>query len=745
MNEPAGAHSADAGLAPVTKSLPAFGLLLLAAGALAAEPAVAPMRRPPVLQAHPLDSAPTLDGRVLGDPAWQGAAPAGDFRQTNPDEGQPATQRTEVFVGFTDDALYIGVVCYEDDPRRIVVAGGRRDSPLDDTDSVQVVLDTFRDRQNGLIFGTNPAGIQYDGQVTREGASDFVTGGGAFNLNWDTNWEVRTQVSDVGWSAEMEIPFKSLRYGSGDVQTWGINFQRNIRRNNESVFWAPLPRQHNLYRVSLAGDLEGIRVPSQRNLKLTPYVLGAAARGGDPPAGTQYDREFGFDLKYLLTPGLTLDATYNTDFAQVEADDVQVNLDRFSLFFPEKRPFFLENAGQFAVGTPGSVELFFSRRIGIGAGGAQIPIDGGLRLSGKVGGSTNVGLLQMRSQAVAGVAPQNDYTVARVSQEFANRSSLGAIAVQRQGDGGGDYNRTFGIDGRLGLGDNTLLSGYAAITDTPGLSGRDHAFNLRGEYNSESWTGSLAYTEVGEDFNPEAGFLSRRGYRRGDFLVLRRYRPDDLWGLQELRPHVSWRGFWDFDGFFETGYLHVDNHWEWKSGHQVHTGVNFTHEGVKQPFEIVRGVTVAAGEYDHREAQLVFYTDQGAPLNFFLEARIGGFFGGDRVRLSPTVEYRVGETFNIELSWDRNDIRLPVPNGDFKINVGRLRATYAFTPKISLQALVQYDDRNDALATNLRLAWLQSGSAGLYLVYNEIDEDRLGTPTATQREFILKYSRIFDL
>jgi hypothetical protein len=215
-------------------------------------------------------------------------------------------------------------------------------------------------------------------------------------------------IGTFGWSAEFEIPFSSMRYGVEDVQTWGINFQRNIRRNNEIAFWAPLPRQYNLYRVSEAGLMEGVRVPPQRNLKFTPYVLAKSARGGRLPPGTSRDEEFGFDVKYSLTPSLTLDATYNTDFAQVEVDEQQVNLDRFSLFLPEKRPFFLENAGQFAVGNPEEVELFFSRRIGIGDDGSQIPIEGGLRLSGRVGRATNVGLLHMRSAAVAGVAPAND-------------------------------------------------------------------------------------------------------------------------------------------------------------------------------------------------------------------------------------------------------------------------------------------------------------------------------------------------
>ncbi len=720
-------------------------LCLLAPVALAAESIAVPTAGIPIVRAHALELLPALDGQVLGDPAWQGAVAADGFRQVRPDEGKPATQRTEVFVGYSDDALYVGVICYDDNPRGIIVAGSKRDSSLDDTDSFQVILDTYRDRQNGLVFGTNPAGIEYDAQVTREGTAQFGSGGGGVNLDWDTSWEVRTQQSDIGWSAEMRIPFKSLRYGSEDVQTWGMNFQRNIRRNNETAFWAPLPRQHNLYRVSQAGDVEGIRVPGQRNLKLTPYVLGAAARGGSPPAGTHYDQEIGFDLKYSLTQSLTLDLTYNTDFAQVEADVLQVNLDRFSLFFPEKRPFFLENAGQFAVGTPGSVELFFSRRIGIAASGEQLPIDGGLRVSGKIGSSTNVGLLQMRSAEVTGVAVENDFTVARISHELANRSSIGAIIVQRRGEGSGDYNRTFGVDGRWGLGENLLLSGFAAMTETPGLSGDEHAYNLKGEYNDEDWTGNLGYTEVAANFNPEVGFLSRRNYRRADFLVLRRIRPADLWGLQELRPHVSYRGHWDFGGYHESGFLHVDNHWEWKSGREIHTGINFTHEGVTAPFTIARGVVVPVGEYDHDELQLVFMTNQGAPLSFSVTARMGGFFGGDRVNLSPTLRYRIGEAFNTELSWIHNDIRLPVPGGNFDINVGRLQVNYSFTPKISLQALVQYDDRSDVVATNLRLAWLQSASAGLYLVYNEIDERGLGAMGAPQREFVLKYSRIFDL
>ena len=334
----------------------------------------------PIVQARALELAPILDGLVVGDPAWAGLEPATGFSQVKPDEGLAATQKTEVFIGFTETALYIGMVAYDDNPEGIIVTDARRDSNLNDTDSFRVIIDGLLDRQNGFVFGTNPLGMEYDAQVVKEGISGaFGTSG--FNKNWDASWSVKAQITDIGWSAEMRIPFKTLRYGKGDTQVWGINFQRNIRRNNEVVYWASLSRQRNLNRLSEAGTVTGIVPPSQRNLKFTPYVLAKGLRGGELD-NNETDTEFGFDIKYSITPSLTLDVTYNTDFAQVEADEQRLNLDRFSLFFPEKRPFFLENAGQFTVGNNGEVELFFSRRIGIGEDGEQIPIDGGVRVSG---------------------------------------------------------------------------------------------------------------------------------------------------------------------------------------------------------------------------------------------------------------------------------------------------------------------------------------------------------------------------
>ena len=714
----------------------------LAAVRAPAQPAP-PVERPQFRAAR-ADIGPVLDGDVLGDPAWAEAEVAEGFWQTTPDEGRPATERTTVRAIFTKTTFFLGVVCYDREPERIIVADSRRDSSLAESDSFQVVFDTYQDHRTGFLFGTNPAGIEYDAQITSEGEGGFGAAGG-FNLNWDSAWEVRARITEEGWSAELAIPFSTLRFPGGDEQSWGINFQRNIRRHNETAYWAALPRQFDLNRLSLAGTLIGVAPPSPHTLQLTPYLLAEMNRRGAEDQPDEDDQEFGLDLKYGVTPSLTLDLTYNTDFAQVEADVQQINLDRFNLFFPEKRPFFLENAGLFSIGVAEELELFFSRRIGIGPDGEVIPILGGARLSGKAG-RNNLGFLLMRAEEVAGVAPRNDFGVARFSRDLGRRSQLGALFVGRRGGGPSatdDENQTFAIDGRWGIGQNGLVQGFVAKTETPGIDDDDHAYRLAGSWDSEEWRFSGAYTEVGEGFNPEVGFLARQGYRKGDFFVLRTIRPKDLWGLQELRPHISYFSFWDFDGFQESARWHIDNHWEWKNGYEVHTGFNLIHEGVKEPFEVAEGVLVPAGTYDYGEGQIVFITNRGAPAGFEMRVVSGGFFGGDRLSLSPGFRFRLGETFNTELEWSYNDIDLP--GGSFETNLGRLRLSYSFSPRLFVQALVQYNDRADAWATNLRFGWLQDANTGLFVVYDEIREIGGIGNQSPDRSLSIKFSRLFDL
>ncbi len=730
--------------------------LVIAADTVASAQQASPATRPrPSGTAGAVPEAPTLDGDVLNDPAWKAAPVISGFFQEQPIEGAPSSERTEVRLVFTKDTLYIGAVMYDAEPGGIVTADPRRDASLDDVDSFRMLVDTYRDRQNGFVFGTSAAGGEYDGQVTNEGqggggiafgGTSAAGSGGGFNINWDGAWTVRTKISEVGWTAEFAIPFKTLRFPGTPDQTWGVNFQRNIRRKNERAYWAPIPRQFNLYRVSLAGSVSGIKTPPVRNLKIMPYALGQTITSGVEPAPTDSSAEFGGDLKYSVTPALTLDATVNTDFAQVEVDDQQVNLDRFNLFFPEKRPFFLENAGFFSVGNQGEVDLFFSRRIGLSANGEAVPIIGGGRMSGKAG-KYNIGLLNMQTNDVDNRIASNNFAVVRVSRDLPNRSQVGGLITQRQatGDlaGDDDYGRTYALDGRWGIKQNTVVSGFVAKTETPGRSGDDTAFNIRSRTNLQRIDVDAGYQEVGENFNPQVGFLSRGGYRKPDVRIMTRFRPKRI--FQELRPHVSYRGYWGFDGFQETGYAHIDNHWQFKDSTEVHTGVNLTQEGVRVPFQIYPGIFVPAGSYNNAEIQPVIMTNQGRAVSVNLQTIIGGFFSGSRKTFNPTVRFRAGQQLTGEVSYSRNDVDLP--QGDFVTNLVRTRLSYSFTPRIFVQSLVQYNDRADVWSMNLRLGWLQAANTGLFVVYNDTRGlyDLNPTPQREDRSLVIKFSRMFDL
>lgn len=705
-------------------------------------------RERPVALASAMETHPVVDGDVHNDPAWQSLSPITDLWQSQPNAGEPASEKTEVRIGFNATTFFLSVVCHDRHPEKLVVSDARRDASLDNTDSFIFILDTYHDGQNGFVFGTNPIGVEYDAQVDKEGQGNISPNRqqsgiiGGFNLNWDASWEVRTQVGDYGWSAEFAIPLRTLRFATGQNQTWGFNMQRNIRKTNEIAYWSPLPIQFNLNRLSMAGELTGLDLQNPGNLKVIPYALSQVYRDHEAPGSkTEVNFEAGADIKYSITPALTLDLTYNTDFAQVEVDDQQVNLDRFNLFFPEKRPFFLENAGQFSVGSPGEVDLFFSRRIGIGADGQLTPIIGGARLSGKVN-RTNIGLLSMFTDDVpdAGIR-DNNFTVARVNHEFAKRSAIGAAFINRQGmsELEEDFNRTFATDGRLGIGKKAQILGYYAQTVTPGIDEGAHSFKLQSNYEWEGWNISAAYTEVGEGFNPEVGFLLRSAFRKPEFRILYQLRPNGKFGLMELRPHISYRSYWNFNGFQETSYLHVDNHWEWENGLEIHTGVNFTIEGVVEPFEISSGVIVPASTYRHREAQLVFMTNQSKNISFNIRSILGGFFGGRRYNNSATMFVRFGDKFNSEFGISRNDISLP--EGDFTTNIFRSRLSYSFTPRIFVQGLIQYNSVVELWSTNMRLGWLQQANTGLFLVYNETQQDGL----VRLRSFTIKYSRMFDV
>ena len=712
-----------------------------------------------------VDEAPTIDG-FIDDAVWARAELMTDFVQQEPIVGRPATERTEIRILYDDTAIFIGAVLYDSEPDGILVTDSRRDSGLGNMDSFQIIFDTYHDLQNGFVFGTNPAGIEYDGQVTNEGQGSSrgggrrtatVGSGAGFNRNWDASWTVRTRVTDVGWTAEFEIPLRSLRYGT-KPQVWGVNFQRNISRKREQVFWAPIGRVYNLYRLSAAGELHGLELEEPRNFRVTPYAVGSASRAYTNPLDTEADLngDVGIDAKFGVTPSLTLDLTYNTDFAQVEVDEQVVNLTRFNVRFPEKRPFFLENAGLFTAGKPG-VDLFFSRRIGVDASTRRaVPILGGARLSGRAG-EFNIAFLTMQTDRLLDeeslvdppevLTPYNNFSMARVSRELPNRSSFGGIVVNRDAMGSGsasnDWNRTFGVDGKLGAGPYTDFRGFISRTVTPGQTGDEMAYNFRGEYRRGGLESHVEYTQVGDGFNPEAGFLNRRSFRSSDFRIYWRYQTPNISWLRQLSPHTQLTTFWDLEGFKEGQTWHIHSPIDFENGWGISPLVDIEWEGFQEPFEISPGVWVPAGEYTYAETEWGVTSDQRRTVSFSTTFTLGGFLSGTQTGTNTTLRARSGSKFNASIGWNRRDIDLP--GGDFVTNLIQARFNYSFTPRVNLQSLVQYNDRAESWSGNFRFGWLNAAGAGtgLFIVYNETQAlEGLGP---INRTFIIKYSYQFDV
>ena len=736
----------------------ALGAWLLGAGqpALAAAQEAAPV--PQLTVGRLADNGRlVIDGRV-DEELWSGAQPFSAFVQQEPDEGQPATERTEVRFLLDRQNLYIAVICFDSEPDKVLVSQSRRDADLGDTDSIEILLDTFNDGQNAFVFGTNPFGIESDGQVMAEGQSG-QGGRGGFNENWDADWTVRAMMTERGWEAEFAIPLKTLRYNPGEERSWGVNVLRNIRRKNEQVFLARVPRGYNLYRVSVAGKLHGLSLPTRRDVKLLPYVSGSVNEDTTLRTETVDRRgDVGLDVKWGVRADLTLDVTVNTDFAQVEADEQQVNLTRFPLFFPEKRPFFLENAQVFELGQPRSIDLFFSRRIGLSAGGEPIDIVAGGRLSGKLGGY-NVGLLNMQTnesvdrRTGATVAPDNNFTVMRIQREV-GRSNFGAMFVGRQGVGShaaaDDYNRAYGLDLGWQATTNGRYTAFLARTDSPRSKGAsDYAGGTSYTHTNEVWTGGAGYTQVGARFNPEVGFLRRRGYRNLEGRTNLRYQPKQWPWIRRIQPHANFNTYLDLQNRLESS----QGHWHFFDI-QTLSGARFGYvlitgqDRPRRPFTIYQDVTgrrvfVPAGEYGWAWGEFEGNTNRSAPISAALVHKIGHYYNGDYHGWRLTVGLRAGARLLSEIEWTRDDIKLP---GDrFTNDLLPVKVSYAFTSLASLQGLIQYNRQASTISSNIRLALLNRSGTGLFLVYN----DRRDTSPFTQEEllgrsFILKYTRLFD-
>ena len=685
------------------------------------------------LRAQRLEQPPELDG-LVNEPLWQELDVATDFVQQNPEEGQLSAEKTEVRIGFDDRNLYIAIICFDSQPENIVVTQNRRDANLRDTDSVQILLDTFHDGQNAFIFGTSPTGIEFDGQVSKAGQTRGSAGGparaggqggaqrggsSAFNLNWDGVWRVRSQITKRGWESEIIIPFRTLRYKPGEA-VWGLNIMRNLRRRNERSFWSPISRAFRFTQIGMAGSLSGLETRTHRNLKLLPYVLGGFSQDYRRTENqSKFERDAGLDLKYSLTPSLTLDATFNTDFAQIEVDDEQVNLTRFDLFFPEKRPFFLENSGFFEFGSPGEVEIFFSRRIGLDEDRNPVPIDAGARVSGKIG-PYQLGLLNMQTRSVDGAAPANNYGVARVSRELPNRSSIGVIGVSREAttdfEDAPRFNRTVGADANIGLGKFANWFNYVAKSETPGLEGSDHTYSSRFEYDDSGHEFRLGYLDVGHNFNPEVGFVRRVGFRKADYFYRYTHYPN-TGRIRSVEPHFSGQNWYTLGtNSKESGFEHYHVDSRWQDGGQLGLAWNRNFERLDEPFEIHPDISVPAGRYQFNELIANFRTDPSAPVFLRGNAALGGFYDGTIRTLNLRGGYRRGKKLTWTGSWIRNFIDLPV--GDFNTDLVGLRFNWSFTPKSFFQTFSQYNSATDEIGHNIRLGLLSTSSTGLFVVFN---------------------------
>ena len=714
--------------------------LLLPASPLASQEADRPVVS--ALRINPDSDYVFVDG-VVNEPVWQRVAPASDFRQREPNEGAPATEATEVRILYDANMVYVGITAHDSRPDAIIARILQRDRliVLDDfsgspqfagDDGVAILFDTFHDQRNAVVFATNPNGAEFEALITDEGRE--------FNVDWRGVWEVKAQRTAEGWSAEFAIPFSTLRYPTGgDGALWGFNVYRVIRRKNEEVLWSGWTRgEGGFERVSQAGHLEGLsNLPRKGlNLDVKPYVLGRAEQVQvGPRLETDPEMAIGLDAKYEVRPGLVLDLTLNTDFAQVEVDDEQVNLTRFDLFFPEKREFFLENAGIFEFGTRAGFEpppflLFFSRRIGISDDG-EIPLIGGVRLTGRAGKQT-IGLLNVVTNT-AFDAPRTNFAVARVKRDVGTRNYIGAMLTDRRTSNGS--NTAGGVDFSFWPEGTLNLQGFFAATNTSGPGGDDIAYRIGVDLQEDVTGFNVQLIGVGPETNAAMGFITRKDIRRADGNIRVTPRPKIL-GLRKVDLFTSAGHITRMDGVLQDWSLAGAISPEWNSGEALtvyyQTGFNRIDEG----FELGEDVYVPAGDYDLWQLAIFANTSFNRPVVLAGTAFIQGVYDGNlttvsgNLGLNPTAN--ISFTFNYTRNW------VDVPDGAFTADIGSLRLTLAFSTKLVAHTLLQYNSLDNALSANVRVNFIHSPGSDLFIVFNEFRGTENSLWTFTERAAVVK-------
>ena len=731
-------------------------MVLMAGAAWAQPPAIANPREPrptPTVRAHRVDSPIRIDGR-LDEEAYGRLEAITDFVQQEPDEYAPATERTEAWIFFDADNVYVSARNWESQPNRRVANEMRRDTAqLRQNDTFAVLFDTFHDKRNGYIFYANAIGGMADSQVTDEGPP---------NADWNTVWDVRTGEFDGGWVIEMAIPFKSLRYQPGRDQTWGVNLRRVVRWKNEWSYLAQVPRALTTFRgilkVSSAATLEGMQVPSgSRNLEFKPFALAGVSTDNTvtPRLSNDTNARIGGDMKYGITQNITADLTINTDFAQVEVDEQQVNLTRFNLFFPEKRDFFLEGLGTFAfagrasaglaAGTGDTPYLFFSRRIGLDQS-RVIPIRAGGRVTGKARNVTFGALNVQTGDDDAARIEEANFTVLRAKADVLRRSSIGGMLTHRTATPGRiGANDGFGVDTALSFYQNVRIDAYLAGTRTEGRDGNNLSYRGFFDYNADKVGVQAERLVVEPNFLPEIGFVRRTDMRRNFALARYSPRPRTIPNLRRLTGQANLAYITNNQDRLDTRDATARFEAEFTNSDVFSVSYTDNFERLVRPFAIAPGVNIPIGAYDFHTARAGYVAGQQRPYSGEIVFETGPFYDGDRRSIAlNSGRMQITPQVSLEPSFSINWIDLV--QGSFTLKVARTRATYTITPRMFVSGIVQYNSAATSFGSNVRFRWEYRPGSELFVVFNE-ERNTLasGFPNLSGRALIVKINRLFRL
>jgi len=666
-----------------------------------------------------VEEAPRIDG-LLDEPLWQEIKPLTDFRQYEPDNGEPASELTEVRICYDSRFLYFGVRAYDSEPGRIAARVFERDANVDEDDSFTVAIDSLNDNRTAVAFDTNVLGTKLDVQYSESGM---------YNHYWDAIWYARGNVDELGFTLEIAIPFFSLRFKPTEEVEMGLVLERIIRHKNETVYWPYLSRDYHFGSVSQYARMVGLRgIERGVDLEVKPYGI---AGYSETAVESDYQADAGLDVKWGVTSNLTADLTLNPDFAQVESDALQVNLTRFSLFYPEKRDFFIESADLFQFGLSESADVFFSRRIGLRSGG-EVPILGGARAYGLVG-NTHLGLMTMQTRESGGFGGEN-FGVARVRHNIMGRSYVGGIFTSRRGVAEFE-DTTVGGDFMFLFGTNFKIQGSLARSGRPGVETGNWFGTASVSHTTDLYDWIVRYDDIGANFDPGIGFVSRPDQRALTANV--HYNPRPGWpGVRQLTFGNLYRRIENHDGVVETqtirpGFIALFQTEDW-----LMVLYNDTRERAPYSFQIAPGVVIPAAEYHNRRLSIYFNSNPARRIALSASYDGGSFYGGDirsaglELVFKPLPRLHLGT----ECSLDSVDI----PGGSFDSVISTLLLSYYFSPTLTTRVAAQYSSLLDDFVFNFRLRWIYAPGSEAWLVYDEGRRFGLQAPSLRDRALIVK-------